>query len=289
MDTRSATAEICHRIVAQRKEIFMSSEDGKVAIVTGGASGIGLATTELFLERGASVVVLDRDESGLAALPEHDRLVGLAGDVTDAGTNERAVTTAIETFGRLDHAILNAGMIRSGAIETQEMDVIQRILDVNMNSVILGLRAVLPVFRAQGSGSVVVTASTSGMGGDPLRWAYSAAKAAVINMVQSIGLDLAPTGIRINAVGPGPIATGITRGLIEDHPEMADAIRLLVPMQRWGQPIELARAIAFLASDEASFITGIHLPVDGGGSAMSSNYRPEGSPIPNSTATGGAQ
>ncbi len=192
----------------------MSSEDGKVAIVTGGASGIGLATTELFLERGASVVVLDRDESGLAALPEHDRLVGLAGDVRTPGpTNRRH--TAIETFGRLDHAILNAGMIRSGAIETQEMDVIQRILDVNMNSVILGLRAVLPVFRAQGSGSVVVTASTSGMGGDPLRWAYSAAKAAVINMVQSIGLDLAPTGIRINAVGPGPIATGITRGLID--------------------------------------------------------------------------
>ena len=166
---------------------------------------------------------------------------------------------------------------------------IQRILDVNMNAVIVGLRAVLPGFRAQGSGSVVVTASTSGMGGDPLRWAYSAAKAAVINLVQSVGLDLAPTGIRINAVGPGPIATGITRGLIEDHPEMADTIRRLVPMQRWGQPIELARAIAFLASDEASFITGIHLPVDGGGSAMSSNFRPEGSPIPNSTAAGGAQ
>lgn len=248
----------------------------RVAIVTGGASGIGRATIELFLERGLCVVAVDLHQSVLDELTPHERLVCVAGDVTTLEANEGGVATALERFGRIDHAILNVGMPMSGMIDGYDMEFYRRGIDVNLTSAVLGVQAVLPHFREQGSGSFVLTASTAGMGGDPRRWAYSAAKAAVINLVHSLAIDFAPAGIRINAVCPGPVATGMTRSMRETEPARYDAMRRIVPMQRFGEPRELANVIAFLASDEASFVTGAAVPVDGGGTSMSSNYRPEG-------------
>lgn len=252
------------------------SSNDRVALVTGGGSGIGRATVELFLRRGLRVVVVDRDDQSLAELAAHERLVTCTGDVTEVESNARAAATAIEHFGRIDHAILNVGMPMSGVIDGFDLDRYRHGMDVNLTSVVLGVQAVLPHFRAQRSGSFVLTASTAGMGGDPRRWAYSAAKAAVINLVHSLAIDFAPDGIRINAVCPGPVATGMTRSMRDTEPERYAAMSRLVPMQRFGEPTELANVIAFLASDEASFVTGAAVPVDGGGSSMSSNYRPEG-------------
>jgi meso-butanediol dehydrogenase / (S,S)-butanediol dehydrogenase / diacetyl reductase len=249
----------------------MSSSD-RVALVTGAASGIGRATTELFRSRSISVLAVDR-----VPLPYgdgDDNLVSFVGDLTQAESNAGAVELACTRFGRLDTAVLNIGMPMSGEIEGYDLELFDRGFNVNVRSVVLGLQAALPALRASGAGSVVVTGSISGLGGDPRRWAYSAAKAAVLNLVQSVALDLAPKGVRINAVCPGPIATGMVEPMRQHEPERYEYIRRLVPMQRWGRPEEVAQVIAFLASAEAAFVTGVWVPVDGGAAAMSGNYRP---------------
>jgi len=145
---------------------------------------------------------------------------------------------------------------------------------VNVRGVVRGIRAVAPALRAAGGGSIVATASTSGLRADPGSWAYNASKAAVINLVRAAALDYATQSIRINAVAPGPTATGMTLPLLDSRPEVFEDIRSRVPMQRMGAPHELAEAIYFLASPAASFITGVTLPVDGGISANAGHFPP---------------
>jgi meso-butanediol dehydrogenase/(S,S)-butanediol dehydrogenase/diacetyl reductase len=255
----------------------MSAEVGRVAVVTGAASGIGRAFAEQWLASGGSVVVVDLDEAGLAWVDdadESDRVLAIPGDVTAQATNEAMVDAAVRRFGGLDALVLNAGLPSTGSIDGLDIDLFDRVLAVNLRAVVLGLRAALSALRDSDAASVVVTASVSGLGGDPGMWAYNAAKGGVVNFVRAASLELASQGIRVNAVCPGPIRTGMTRPLTDAAPAVAELLRRNVPLQRWGEAGEVAAVIAFLASRAASFVTGAIVPVDGGISANTGQFQP---------------
>ncbi len=253
----------------------MSSNRDRVYVVTGGASGIGRAAVERLVADGASVVAVDLSEEALAWTTAVDRVVAVAGDVTSETTNEAMVAAAEEHFGALHGVFLNAGIPGFGLIDRLNIAVFDRVMDVNVRAVALGMQAALPALRKVSGGAIVVTGSTSGLAADPGGWTYNASKAAVINMAKSIALDLAHEGIRVNAVCPGPTKTGMTAGM-QARPDVDDTMRRVVPMNRWGEASELAAAVAFLLSPDASFITGVALPVDGGVMATTGqfpNYR----------------
>lgn len=238
-----------------------------VVVVTGAASGIGRATTELLLARGGRVVALDLSVEALSTLTPHNGLRTLSGDVTSEADNAAAVDLAVSAWGRLDTMVLNAGTRGSGPIDTVDLDVFDRSIEVNLRSAVLGLRVGIPAIRRAGGGAVVITSSNTGLNGEVNRWPYAAAKAGVLNLMRSVALDVAIDNIRVNAVCPGPTLTGMTAQIPTEQPERYDALRRNVPQQRWAQPAEIAEAIIFLASPAASFITGVALPVDGGVSA----------------------
>ena len=176
---------------------------------------------------------------------------------------------AKDQFGRIDGAVLNAGMAGRVDLFDGPIDSFDRVMEVNVRAVVLGIRACSQVMRP--GSAITVTASTSGMRGDPGMWVYNTSKAAVINLVRSASMDLASRGIRINAVCPGPTETGMTTGF---EGQSYDDMRRRIPLQRWGNANEIAAAHSFLLSSQASFITGAHLPVDGGMSANSGQFTP---------------
>jgi meso-butanediol dehydrogenase/(S,S)-butanediol dehydrogenase/diacetyl reductase len=256
-----------------------------VAIVTGAASGIGRATTELLTERGAGVVAVDTAPDGWP-WPDGDRIATVTGDVATLETNAEMVAVALDRFGRLDVAVLNAGIgFHPGLEEHGALERFEEILDVDLRGVFFGMHATLPVIAAGGGGAVVATASVTGLRADPGAYAYVAAKAGVIGLVRALAIDYATRGVRVNAVCPGPTETGLTAGMRADR-EVSEELRRHVPLQRWAQPREIAEVICFLASPAASFVTGVTVPVDGGVLASTGMFLPPQADVEPRPATG---
>ncbi|MFZ9087918.1 MAG: 3-oxoacyl-ACP reductase [Pontimonas sp.] len=239
----------------------------KVAVITGGASGIGLATARRMAAEGATVVIGDMDE---VAGPEvATELGGLFVKVNVAVEDEvnHLFDTAQKTYGSVDIAFNNAGISPpdDDSIETTELPAWQKVQDVNLKSVYLCCRAALRHMTAQGSGSIINTASfVAVMGSATSQISYTASKGGVLAMSRELGVQFARQGIRVNALCPGPVNTPLLQELFAKDPERAARRLVHIPMGRFANPEELAAAVAFLASDDSSFITASTFLVDGG-------------------------
>jgi NAD(P)-dependent dehydrogenase (short-subunit alcohol dehydrogenase family) len=241
--------------------------DGKITVVTGAGSGIGRASAILFAAEGAKVVCADRsgreDETARAI---GDAAVGVHVDVSVAADVERMVDTAESTFGALDVLFNNAGFGGPMApLAEQSEETWDEVHNVNLKGVFLGLKYGIPALQRRGGGVVINTASAVGLSVMKGHGVYAAAKAGVIQLTKTAALDYATSNIRVNAICPGMTWTGLVPRSAEHPLPPADtAPPPMVPIPRWGLPTDLASAALFLASDEASFITGVALPVDGG-------------------------
>lgn len=243
--------------------------EGRVIWVTGAASGIGRATVETVLHEGGRAIASDLPSSDFSWADDTDRIATLSGDVTQSETNDACVALALERFGRIDGAVLNAGVVAAANLVDGSLEGFDRVIEVNVRAVVLGIRAAVPAMPA--GSALSVTASISGLRADPGLWAYNTSKAGVLNLVRSASMELASRGIRINAVCPGPTETGMTAAMDD---ATSEAIQGRIPMQRWGTAREVAEAHSFLLSPKASFITGAHLAVDGGMSANGGQFSP---------------
>lgn len=245
---------------------YCVSLEGKRAIVTGGASGIGAVTAGILRDLGAAVAITDINEDGLATVSaELGGCPTFVCDVSDEWQAESTVAAAVEALGGLDIAVNAAGIVDEVkyALE-RDMERWQRIMDINFRGTYQICRAVARTMVPNGTGAIVNIASVNGPGGWPRRTAYGPSKAAIIALTKELACEWGPHGVRINAVGPGYIATPMIQGLVDEDKIDTDRINNRTPMGRLGAPAEVGQAIAFLASDFASFITGETLFVDGG-------------------------
>ena len=245
----------------------MQRFEDRVALVTGGAGGIGAASCRRLAAEGATVVVVDVDADAAGALA--DELGGLAvtADVTSPEDNERMYALTLERYGRIDVAFHNAGISPpdDDSILETGLDAWRRVQDVNLTSVYLGCKAVLPHMLEQGRGSIVNTASfVATLGAATSQISYTASKGGVLAMTRELGVQFARSGVRVNALSPGPVATPLLMELFAKDPERAQRRLVHVPLGRFAEPTEIAAAVAFLASDDASFITASNFLVDGG-------------------------
>ena len=240
--------------------------DGKVALVTGGNRGIGLAIATLFREAGARGVLTARSETDESrALTETGDFAFVAGDVTDPKTPDRLVAEVLERFGRLDVLVNNAGVADGGDFHDFDDARLARIMDTNLIAPFRIARAAVRPMLDQGAGSIVNIGSVSGFVANKpqLQVAYNASKAAVHQMTSVMAFEYAARGIRVNALAPGYVVTRMTDGGLAD-PEMSRVWAENTPMGRFGTPDEMASCALFLASDAASFVTGATLVADGG-------------------------
>lgn len=240
---------------------------GKVAVVTGGCSGIGLATVRRFAEEGAKVVIGDLDATNGARIAQEVGGAYVQCDVTDKDQVDAMFATAKETFGSVDIAFNNAGISppEDDSILDTDLDAWRKVQEVNLTSVYLCCKAALPYMLEQGKGSIINTASfVAVMGAATSQISYSASKGGVLSMSRELGVQFARQGVRVNALCPGPVNTPLLRELFAKDEERAARRLVHVPMGRFGEPEEMANAVLFLASDESSFITANTFLVDGG-------------------------
>jgi NAD(P)-dependent dehydrogenase (short-subunit alcohol dehydrogenase family) len=249
--------------------------EGKVAIITGGSSGIGEASVRLFTNEGAQVVIADiQDEKGMRLAEELGETVSyIHTDVSNEEDVRTAVTHAVKNYGRLDCMFNNAGIAGAvGTIESVTVEAFDKTLAVLLRGVFLGIKYAAPVMKRQGSGSIINTASVAGIRTGYGNHIYSAAKAGVIQLTRSVAMELGESGIRVNCILPGFIPTpmiGRARGLsIEAADRKIDVIKEAFkeaqPIKRTGQPEDIAKAALWLAGDDSSFVNGHALVVDGG-------------------------
>lgn len=246
---------------------------GKAVIVTGAGSGIGAATARRFGREGAMVALIGRTPDAPAAVAaemEAARTRVLAADVSDEAAVRRAIAATIEAFGRLDVLVNNAGVVTQGDIGAMQTAEWRRIMATDLDGVFFCIREALPHLE-KSRGAIVNVSSVSGLGGDWGMSAYNAAKGAITNLTRALALDLGARGIRVNAVAPSFTRTGMTRDM--EHPELIARFLDRMPLGRVGEPEDVAAVIAFLASEDAGFVTGVNLPVDGGLSASNGQPR----------------
>jgi 3-oxoacyl-[acyl-carrier protein] reductase len=244
--------------------IEMKLQD-KVAIITGGARGIGKMTAKTFMREGAHVVIADFDETAgkqtEAELQDAGRIKFVKVDVNQNEDVELMVRTAVETYGRIDILLNNAGITIDGFLTKMDDEAWQKVIDVNLTGVFKCTKAVVPIMMDQGSGVILNASSVIGIYGNLGQTNYAATKAGVIGLTRSWAKEMGPKGIRVNAVAPGFIMTDMTSKVPQ---KVLDLMEAKTPLKRLGRPEDIAAAYLFLASDDASFINGTILSVDGG-------------------------
>jgi 3-oxoacyl-[acyl-carrier protein] reductase len=238
----------------------------QAAIITGAGQGIGLAIAEAFLAHGADVLIVDVDGDKVEAAAESlrsgsGRVEALRCDVTSEADQAGLVQACLDRYGKLDVLVNNAGVTRDGYMTKMSEADFDLVLDVSLKGAWLGTRAVAPLFRGQGSGSIINMSSLSGKIGNPGQTNYSAAKAGLIGLTKAAAKELGPSGVRVNAVQPGLVRTAMTLAM---KPEIFASKEAEVPLGRAGLPEEVAGAVVFLASPLASYVNGAVLEVTGG-------------------------
>lgn len=244
----------------------------KVVIVTGAASGIGEGAARRFAAEGARLVLGDKDEAGLADLAEKlgDQVATRVTDVSRMADCDALVAFAVERFGAIDVLVNNAGVDHLGKLDEGDFADFTKVIENDLYGVVQMSRAAIAHLR-RSKGAIVNISSVSGLGGDWNHSFYCAAKGAVTNFTRALAMDEAKAGVRVNAVNPSLTYTALTAGM-KEQPELIAKFEERIPMGRGAEPDDIAGAIAFLASEDAHFITGVNLPVDGGLSA--SNGQP---------------
>ncbi len=249
---------------------------GKVAIITGGAGGIGKAAGRCFVSEGAEVLLVDIDEAALIAACREigsNKVSYCVADVTSAADNQKMVAVATERFGGVDVFLANAGIEGDVAAITEYDEArFDQLIAVNVKGPFLGLKAVIPAIEKRGGGSIVITSSVAGVGGAARMAPYVTSKHAVIGMMRSAAKECAPKNIRVNTVNPSPVDTRMMRsieeGIAPGHgAEMKAQMTARIPLGRYATPDDIARVMLFLASDDSAFVTGSVYMADGGSTA----------------------
>ena len=257
----------------------MNRLEGKVAVVTGGAGGIGKAIGKIFVGEGADVLLVDLDESALKTACEEigsNKVSYCVANVTQASDNDRVIATAEERYGGVDAFIANAG-IEGDVTPITEYDEARfdQVMAVNVKGPFLGLKSAIPAIAKRGGGSIIITSSVAGINGAAGVAPYVTSKHAVIGMMKSAAKECAPMGIRVNTVNPSPVETRMMRSLEEgfggaaqeDAEVVRERMRMNIPMGRYAEPEDIAKIMLFLSSDDAEFITGSVYMADGGSTA----------------------